>query len=303
MVLRGDRVRFDRDIRKDCFRRTRVDAALFEVRDHLGDDLFRFPTAGAIADGDDGNRMLAYELLEFALGVGDFILGRMRVNHAVFDDVAGRAEDGDLAAGAHAGVDGEHRFAAEGRAEQQALQIAGEDFDAVLLGELGHLPADFAFEARQHQAVEGVFDDGEQKLAVRVVGQRQVPQSDVLSTRTVPVELGLDDLFVFAPVHRQDAMRRHHAHRLFELEVVAILRAFALGNTIDFTGDDHGGVAEEQTERPADIGEFGDDLGEDVPDAGDHVVDGVQFLVRVHDPRQDFFEVVDGGIARPNGDG
>ena len=65
-----------------------------------------------------------------------------------------------LAAGAEAGIDGQHAAAAQRRRQQQAAQVAREDADGVRLGPVGQLLADLALQAGQQQAGQGVGRHG-----------------------------------------------------------------------------------------------------------------------------------------------
>ena len=74
--------------------------------------------------------------------------------------LAGRPEHRHLAAGADAGVDGEHRLLAERRGEEQVAQVLGEHLDrgAIRLGLLLDRYVDLA--ARGEEALEGVACGG-----------------------------------------------------------------------------------------------------------------------------------------------
>ncbi len=144
--------------------------------DDLGDQFLGLAAGGAVADGDDVDLVLADEVLEELLGLVAAVLGLVRVDDAVFEEVAVSVEHGDLAAGAEAGVDRQDGLAGDRRLEQQAAEVPGEDIDGVLLGHLGQVAADLAFEAGQEQAVEGVEGGGGEEVAVRVVFQRELAE-------------------------------------------------------------------------------------------------------------------------------
>src|SRR5439155_26918028 len=81
-----------------------VEAAVLEVGDEVGDQLLGLAAAGSVADGDDGDLVLPNELFEPGLGVGVTPLS-VRVDHGVFEKLAGLVEDGEFEAGANAWVD------------------------------------------------------------------------------------------------------------------------------------------------------------------------------------------------------
>ena len=136
-----------------------ADLALAEARafgDDLGHQFLGLPAGRPIADRHDAHAVLADHILERHLGLGPAILGGMRVDHGMVDHLAARVEDGDLAAVLEPGIDGQHGLPGDGRLEQQAAQVAGEDLDGVLLGGLGQVASDLTLHAGQHQPIERV---------------------------------------------------------------------------------------------------------------------------------------------------
>ena len=81
-------------------------------------------------------------------GSGRRVLGGVEVEDVVGEELAGLVDDGDLAAGAQAGVDAEHRDGAGGRGEQKVVEIVAEDLDGVGIGALLELEADLALDGR-----------------------------------------------------------------------------------------------------------------------------------------------------------
>ena len=124
--------------------------------DDLGDQLLGLAAGGAVADGDDADVVLADQVLEEELRLRPPVLGRVRMDHRLLEQVAVAVEHGDLAAGPEARVDRQHDLVGDRRLEQQAAEVAGEDVDGVPLGHLGQVAADLALHAGQEQAVERV---------------------------------------------------------------------------------------------------------------------------------------------------
>src|SRR5205823_11382538 len=102
-------------------------------------------------------------------GLDLFVLRLVRENDAVFEQIAGLIESGQLAAGTKAGVDGQHAPAAQGRRQQQAAEVPGKDADGMVLRLVRQLFADLTLQARQQQASQGVLGHGLEELRVRVV--------------------------------------------------------------------------------------------------------------------------------------
>src|SRR5207237_710900 len=81
----------------------------------VGDELLGLAAPGPVADGDDGNLVLADELLDLAARVGGVALRPVRVDDRVFQQLAGLVERRELAPAAEARVDRQHLLAAQGR--------------------------------------------------------------------------------------------------------------------------------------------------------------------------------------------
>ncbi len=208
-----------------------------------------------------------------------------------------------LAAGAEAGVDGQHAPAAQRRGQQQAAQVPREHADGVRLGAHRQFLADLALQAGQQQPRQGVNRHGAQEVGVRVVGQRQPLQRRLLHALLVELHLDRQRVFLLAAVDRQDAVRRDVAHRLVELEVALVLAALTFGEFFALGRADFAAVPQHVADGGAHVGRLGDLLGEDVADAGQHVLGGVQLLLGVDQRAGHLGEVRHHGVARPHGDG
>ena len=74
------------------------------------------------------------------------------------EELAGLVDDGDLAAGAYAGVDAEHGERARRRSQQQVLEIVAKDLDGIGVGALLQLQPDLALYGGVQQPLPGVVD-------------------------------------------------------------------------------------------------------------------------------------------------
>ena len=151
-------------------------AELDSLGDDLGDQLLGLAAGGAVADGDDADLVLADQVLEEDLGLRPAVLGRVRVDHALVEQVAAAVEHRHLAAGPEPGVDRQHDLLGDRRLKQQAAQVLGEDLDGVLLGHLGQVAADLALHAGQDQAVEGVDRGGAEELGLGMALERKLAE-------------------------------------------------------------------------------------------------------------------------------
>ena len=73
------------------------------------------------------------------------------------EELAGVVDDGDLAAGADAGVDAKHASWPGGRSEQQVLEIFAENLDGLDVGALLEFQADLGLDRESEQALPSVF--------------------------------------------------------------------------------------------------------------------------------------------------
>ncbi len=295
------RARRDRLDHRDGFR---LLAELGSLGDDLGDQLLGLAAGGAVADGDDADMVLADQVLEVLLGLGAPVLGRVRVDHPLFEQVAVAVEHRDLAAGAEAGVDRQDDLRRDRRLEQQAAEVPGEDVDGVPLGQLGQVAADLALHAGQEQAVEGV--DGRRRGRTRrggappAAGDGRAPPS---RSGRETVELDLQRPFLVASVDRQHAVGRDVRDRLGIVEVVAIFEPFALGD-LGLVGDDLAGLPDHPADRVAHGGQLADRLGEDVAHPFEDLLDRVELLLGIErTPGPAALQVGQGLVAVPDPQG
>ena len=81
----------------------------------------------------------------------------MGVDGDVFQKTAGAVHRRQLGAGAQAGIDAQHPLAACRRGQKQVAQVAAEDPDGHLVGQVLGLQAQFHLDGRGDQALVGIF--------------------------------------------------------------------------------------------------------------------------------------------------
>ena len=113
--------------------------------------------SGAVADRDGPHVEFLDQGFQRALRAGDVVLRLERVDDIVAQEFAGVVDDGDLAAGADAGVESEYGELARGRGEQQVLEILAENLDGIGIGALLEFQADFRGDGAVEQALPGIF--------------------------------------------------------------------------------------------------------------------------------------------------
>jgi hypothetical protein len=182
-------------------------------------------------------------------------------------------EDGHLASGPEAGVDGHHDLLGDRRLEQEAAQVAGEDVHGVAFGEVGQVAADLAFHARQEEPVEGVECRGPEGVSVGVSFQRELPERRLFQVGTQDLELDLEGAFLVAPIDREHAVGGDVRDRLGVGEVVAIFQALAFGD-LGLGGHDPARLPDDATDRLAHGGYLADGLGQDVSDPFEDLLGG-----------------------------
>ena len=280
--------------------------------DDLGDEFLGLPAGGAVADGDDADLVLGDEVLEVDLCLRPAVLRRVRVDDAVVEEVAVPVQDGDFAAGAEAGVERQHHLVQDGRLEQEAAQVPGEDVDGVPLGEFGQVATDLAFHAGQEQTFESVGGRGAEEVGVGVAFERQLTERGLFQLGARDLQLDLERAFLVPPVDRQDPVWGDVGDGLGVVEVVAVFQPFAVGD-LGLAGHDLAGLPDDPSDGVANGGEFADRLGEDVADAFEdglgslHALLGVdelerrggqvgQRLVAVPDPHGERFQTSVAGV-------
>ena len=158
----------------------------------------------------------------------------VRVDGSRVEQLAGRIDNGDLAAGADAGVDAHRRARAGRRGEQQIVQVGAEDADRLFLGALAQGVHQVEFEVHEDLDAPGPAHGVGQPLVGRttLVGDAEMfgdaRFAGVVADRLVGlIEFGIQhqcDLqraFVAPAEESERAVRRYSADRLRVVEVVA----------------------------------------------------------------------------------
>ena len=226
----------------------------------------------------------------------------MGVDHRLVDELAAGVEHGDLAAALEPGIDGHDDLLGDRRLEEQAAQVSGEDLDGVLLGGLGEVATDLALHAGEDQPVEGVDGGGMEEVVLRMAFERELAEEHRLHVGPRDLELDLQRAFLVAAVDRQHAVRRDLRDRLGVVEIIAVLEALALGD-LALAGDDLAGPPDDLADRVADGGHLADGLGEDVADALEDLLDGVDPLLGVDEFLGGGVDVGQGLVAGPDPQG
>src|SRR5574343_1063620 len=207
---------------------------------HVLHQLVGFAAGRAVADGDQRHAMHRGQAGDRRNRPAPVVTRFVRVDGGGVEQLAGGVDDGDLAAGADAGVDA-HGYVLAGRGgEQQVLQVLAEDADGFFLGALTQFVDQFQFEVGEHLDLPGPAHGVGQPLVGRAALRLDAEAhgdallAGVLSPRLdgFRVEFGVEDqrnlqhAFVAAAEQGQGAVRGHGRDRLGEVEPVAELGAF-----------------------------------------------------------------------------
>ena len=130
----------------------------------LAHEALRLAAGGAVADRDGADAALLDQGGQHRRGAG-LARGRLEVHHARAHVGARAVDDGQLASGAQARIDAEHRLGAERRREQELPDVLGEDLDGRLVGDVA--------ERLVHLVLDRGHDVGAQRRARGAREQRR----------------------------------------------------------------------------------------------------------------------------------
>ena len=169
--------------------------------------------------------------------------------------------------------------------------------------DLGQVATHLALEAGHEQAVQRVDRGLVERVGVRVAIQRKLPQDRAFEILPGNFQLHLQRAFLVAAIDRQHAMRRNVAHGLGVFEVVAIFQALTFGEVFALGGDDLARFPDGAADGFADDRQLVDRLGQDVADAFEHALDGLQPLLGRDELGRRGVQVRQGLIAVPDAQG
>ena len=248
----------------------------FQFR-HLGqqlaDELVGLAAAGAVADADQRHLVPDAQGSERGERPRPVALGIERVDDGGVEQLARLGRDGDLHAGADAGVEAHGHARAGGGGEQQVLEVGGKDADGLGVGALLELAQQIGFQRGRELGLPGEARGVGQPLVRRPpFGRDAVGGHDGAHARMRlalghdEIDVELQDVLVAAAQHGEDAVRGQVLGRLRELEIVGELLALGLLATDDRGGELARGP-EFVPERTHELGVLGEFLHEDVPRA------------------------------------
>ena len=226
----------------------------------------RFARRRPVADGDRLHVVPRHQRGQRLDRSREIVPRLERVDHRIFQKLAGIVHYGDLAAGANPRVERQHRHPSRRRREQQVLQVLAKYLDGLFVGAVLQLQAHFGLDGGIQQPVVGILD---RPLQVRhpVARLAHHPRAQPrLRLLRVQNDFKGQHTFLGAAPDGQHAMRRYLRRRLavtgvhFEL-AFRIHHAFDGAALHPALGHHHG------AHRLAKLGVLADHFGDDVPRA------------------------------------
>ena len=198
---------------------------LRQTRDQIAGELVGLARRGAVADRDRAARRAARTAAPSVRSAPFPVVARfVRIDGGGVEQLAGAVDDGDLHAGADAGIE-PHRDALAGRRrQQQVVQVAAEHADRLGFGLFAQPLLDVDLEAAEHldlpRPAHGFGQPGVGGAAA--VLDARARRDAPLGNASGPAASGLlrqhdgeaQESLLAAAEQREDAMRRHVPHRL-----------------------------------------------------------------------------------------
>ena len=196
-----------------------------------------FARSRAVADRDGPDIVFRDQGFQRAFRAGDIVLGLERVDDVVAEKLAGVINDGDLAAGADAGVESEYGELARGRGEQQVLEILAENLDGIGVGALLQFQADLRRDGAVEQTLPGVFRRQVQ-LRSPVAGLLvDLALDEVERALRIEFDEEVEDVLGLAAADGEHAMRRDLLDR-FAVVVIHLELLLFVDSVRRFLADD-----------------------------------------------------------------
>src|SRR5690606_17894432 len=122
---------------------------------HVAHQFFAFARGGAVADGDQFDLVTSGQRRQGGNGAFAIAARFERIDGGGVDNLAGAVDDGDLAAGADAGVQTQYGFGAGRCGQQQVFEVGGEYADSLGFAFFAQAAEQFALEGGQQLDAPG----------------------------------------------------------------------------------------------------------------------------------------------------
>ena len=132
----------------------------FPVVADVGDELLRFAARRTVADRDGLYIIGSDQLGHLGGRLASLVLGWMRVDRLIMQEIALRVEADQLATRTEAGIDSQDSFLSQRGRQEQLPEVTGEDSDRLLVGLLFASLGELGLDGGLEQTLESVVDSG-----------------------------------------------------------------------------------------------------------------------------------------------
>ena len=250
--------------------------------DDFGDQLFAFTAGGAIADGDNLNRVFLDQSEQCLLACLNIAaLFGERIDLFDGEHLSGRIDHREFAAVVIARVKTENNSALERCLQQQLFKVGGEDLDGSCMRAVGELRTDFSFDGREQQSCAAVIRRQFQ-LIVNDGGllMGQVVQCLFLESLLIKDEIDADHLRLFGTVNRHDSVIGESGD-LFGIIIVILIDLLLILGIFLQLGLNDTGLHDRILEGPSLLGIVRDGFGDDIHGALDGILDILHIVIDI----------------------
>ena len=156
-----------------------------------------------------------------------------------------------------------------------------------MFGQLTNL----AFQTGKQQSFECIVRESFRGILDVDDPRAQILRCSIANSSGLPFKFDLQDILAFASIDRENAMGRNLSDRFAKREIIPKIFALFIGNPLDFVGDQGTNIPQSEAHRRSNIGHFGELFGENMSDAGQDVIGGVELLFGIDHPGQNFGQI------------
>ena len=255
-------------------------AGLGEAAEQLDGHGLGLPGGGAVSDGDVPDSVLAHQCRKGGNGLLLFLFTEGGIDHGGCQHLSGGVNHRHLAAVAVSGIQSHGDKALYGRLHQQRLQIQGKVSDCPGVSPFRQLIANLTLNGGEDQTLIGILGSGAHKGTDLCSGLQGAAANQCGAVAARKGHIGLQNLFLFSPIHGQNLMIQQAADGLGKIVVQAVNAVF-LCIRGGFAGE-HTLAQHQLPQSLADVGIVGKILGDDVVSPLQGILQSFHALLRVH---------------------
>ena len=268
--------------------------------EEVADEGVGLARGSAVTDGDGADFVSADESGEGLGGESGF--AGVGVDDVVCEEFAGLVDDGDLAAGAQAGVDAEDGDGASWRAEEKVEEVVAEDLNCVGIGAFLELEAELGLDGGAEQALPAVFDSQEEVRGPVAFCAEDVSAEEGGCTERLQFDEEVEDALAFTAAYGEHAVG---GDGFGSLAVVVVHLEFCLlvDGVKRLAADDDALVVHELAGNFAEVSGLADDFGHDVAGSFECILGGEDGFFGIDEGGGEGTEGSSGGLLVPQVEG